>query len=346
MNKKNIIAYYLPQFHEVEENNLWWGKGFTEWTALNNAIPYKKWQKIRKPTELGYYDLTCANVIEKQFSLANSYGVDAFCLWTYWFGDGEKILEKPLDIILENNINVKYCIAWANHSWKNKTKNILLKEQKYLGVNDYKKFFNYLLPHFKNNNYIKKNNKPIVTIFDPKSIPDLDVFVSLWNQLAKQEGFDGVFFIGDYTRSDSLHVDFFSAYLDSSKMFLKRNIVQKIRERLVRVHKYKFLGPVVYNYRKMICSLWNDNADDHREIPVIYPGWDTTIRHGKLGVVFKDFNMKAFEENIKSSFSFNENNDFVFIKSWNEWAEGNVMEPDDIYGKQCLELLRKHKNGY
>ncbi|TBL64674.1 glycoside hydrolase family 99-like domain-containing protein [Hafnia alvei] len=338
---KKIIAYYLPQFHEIEENNQWWGKGFTEWTALENARKYTRDQKIRKPTELGYYCLDNINVIEKQFSLASEHGISAFCLWTYWFGNGEKILEKPLELMLKHNNNIDYCIAWANHSWMNKSKGILLKEQKYLGGNDYKLFFEYMLPHFKKNNYIKNENKPVVTIFDPKSIPDLSDFINIWNSEAKKNGFDGVYFIGDYTRQDSPYVSLLSAYLDSSKMFINRTFAQKVIERLVRRHRMKIIGPVKYDYKKMISSLWstNNNSDD-KEIPVIYSGWDTTIRHGRLGVIFQDFTVENFNENVHNALTYNKC-EYVFLKSWNEWAEGNVIEPDTVFGR---ELLRKIKD--
>ncbi|EFO1159702.1 hypothetical protein DW524_07110, partial [Escherichia coli] len=253
--KKNIIAYYLPQYHEVKENNEWWGKGFTEWTALKKAKKYFPSQKIRLPTDfLGYYDLTESRIIEKQFELAEENGVSGFCLWTYWFGNGEKILEKPLTLILENKLNVRYCVAWANHSWYNKSKGLLLKEQKYLGEKDYTDFFYYLLPHFKSDNYLKKDNKPIVTIFDPNSIPDLFLFISLWNNLAKENGYEGIYFIGDFTSYNSNYVGVFDGYLDSRVMYRKRTFIQKVREKLVRKHRVKFLGPIRYNYEKMISS--------------------------------------------------------------------------------------------
>lgn len=336
---KKLIAYYLPQFHETEDNNKWWGKGFTEWTALDAAETYFNDQKIRKPTELGYYDLSNVEEIHKQYRLAAENNIYAFCLWTYWFGEGEKALEMPLKQLLSNPGDVQYCIAWANHSWMNKTKGILLKEQKYLGKDDYKRFFEYMLPHFLSNNYIKHENKPVVTIFDPKSVPDLEVFISTWDVLAKENGFSGVYFIGDYTRDHSWYAGMLSAYLDSSKMFLNRTVLQKIREKLVRVHKVKLLGPVVYDYKKMIGELWKDKSINSKEIPVIYSGWDTTIRHKRLGVYFKNFSADLFKINVKQALHYNDKNDYVFIKSWNEWAEGNVLEPDTIYGTGLLRII-------
>lgn len=341
--KKNIIAYYLPQFHEIKENNEWWGEGFTEWTALNNAKPYFSTQKIRYPNDmLGYYDLTNKNIIEKQYQLAKENGIDAFCIWTYWFGNEEKILERPLSIILKEKLNVRYCIAWANHTWYNKSKGLLLKEQKYLGYSDYKKFFNYLLPHFQSDNYIKKNNRPVVTIFDPSSIPDFEIFSSTWNDLAKENGFDGVFFIGDFTTPYSKNVNLLDGYLDSRVMYKNRTLLQKIREKLVRKYRIKTLGPIKYDYVKTICSLWKQSASSSKEIPIIFSGWDTTIRHGKQGVFYSNFNEHSFEVNVKNALDYNNNQEIVFLKSWNEWAEGNTVEPDTIHSDGLLKIIAKH----
>ncbi|MCS2154923.1 glycoside hydrolase family 99-like domain-containing protein [Scandinavium goeteborgense] len=341
--KKNIIAYYLPQFHEIKENNEWWGKGFTEWTALKNAQIFFPTQNIRYPDEtLGYYDLTDKDIIEKQYQLANKNGIDAFCIWTYWFGNDEKILEKPLSIILENELNVRYCIAWANHTWFNKSKGILLKEQKYLGKSDYIKFFNYLRPHFISKNYIKKNNKPIVTIFDPSSIPDLDIFVATWDELAKECGFAGVYFIGDFTNSSSGHLSQLDGFLDSRVMYNNRTLLQKVREKLVRKYRLRMLGPIKYDYKKMVIPLWKNEKSNCKEIPIIFSGWDTTIRHGKQGVFYNNFDECTFEINVRNAIKYNSNQDLVFLKSWNEWAEGNTVEPDTVFSDKLLKIIEKH----
>lgn len=343
MSNKKIIAYYLPQFHEIKENNEWWGPGFTEWTALKKAKTYFKNQEIKKPVEpLGYYSLDNSKVMEQQYELASKSGVEAFCIWTYWFGEGETILQKPLENILKDSVKVKYCIGWANHSWFNKTKGILLKEQKYLGEKDYQDFFYYALPHFKNECYLKDNNRPVVTIFDPQKIPDLNVFIDCWQELAKKNGFDGVYFIGDFTKTDDQHAEKLNACLDSRVMYKNRNFLQRVVEKLVRKHRLSFLGPIKYDYKKMIIPLWNRTPSTNKEIPIIFSGWDTTIRHGKLGVYYDNFNMDTFEENVRAAMSFNNKQEYVFLKSWNEWAEGNIVEPDSINGVEALKILSKY----
>lgn len=341
--KKKIIAYYLPQFHEIAENNLWWGEGFTEWTALSKAKKYFPQQNIRYPTnELGYYNLEDPTIIEKQFELASKYGIAGFCLWTYWFGNGEKILEKPLALILDKKINVKYCVAWANHSWYNKSKGIMLKKQQYLGDKDYTDFFEYLLPHFSTDNYIKIDNKPVVVIFDPESIPDLAEYINLWNTLAIKNGFDGVYFIGDFTAHNSRSARLMNSYMDSRVMYYNRSFMQKIKEKLVRKYRIKQLGPIKYDYKEMVSNLWiNKTAKDPKEIPIIFSGWDTTIRHGKQGVFFSNFTQATFEKNVTGALLYNESQEIVFLKSWNEWAEGNVIEPDSVFENTLLETVLK-----
>lgn len=340
MNKK-IIAYYLPQFHEVKENNEWWGDGFTEWTALRNANQYFKGQVIRKPTDLGYYDLSEPHILERQFHYAKENGITGFCLWTYWFGDGEMLLEKPLNNILKYDIKVDYCIAWANHSWWNKTAGRLLKQQNYLGDEDYRKFFNYMLPHFKSSRYLKIDGMPIVTIFDPKSIPDLDVFINLWNELAVENDMPGIYFIAEQMKSEYSCAQYFNAYLDSSRMFENRSFMQKVREKLVRRHAITMLGPIRYKYSKLITGKWRDaKPSSDKEIPVIFAGWDTTIRHGGKGVVLDGFTVELFRENVNGALNYNKNQDIVFLKSWNEWAEGNTIEPDDYFGNELAKVIK------
>lgn len=338
----HLIAYYLPQFHRVKENDQWWGEGFTEWVALNNSKSYFSSQEIRMPTELGQYDLLDPAVLTTQYALASKYGVDAFCMWSYWFGDGEVLLEKPLQLILDNDIAVKYCIAWANHSWFNKTKGLLLKEQKYLGIEDYRKFYGYIRNHILSDNYYKINGRPVFTIYDPKSIPDLSEFITTFNNLAREDGFSGMYFIAESTDSTEDYVKNFDAYLNSQQMYGFRSLYHKIKEKLVRKYRVESLGPIKYSYKDMVEYL-DKRVLDENEIPVIFSGWDTTIRHKKLGVYFDDFTLLNFSIHVKSVFTKKNKDGITFIKSWNEWAEGNVIEPDTIFGKYLLDAIKKHK---
>lgn len=345
--KKRLIAYHLPQFHEIQENNEWWGEGYTEWTAVKNWKPYFKGHTLRKPTdELGYYDLSNSEVLEKQYEIASNYGIEGFCFWTYWFGAGERLLEKPLEHLLLPESKVKYCFAWANHSWWDKSTWRLLKEQRYLGKDDYVNFYKTLSPHFKNQNYIKKDNKLLLSIFMPQDIPNIEVFFDTLNDLAKKDGFDGFYFISDQSIGIESIKDKLDAYMCNHLFFKNRNFFQKVLDRLVRIHSWTFFGPIKYSYSKLMSNLFNTVDKDKKFIPTILTGWDSTPRHKKRGVLMTDFNEHTFEKHVNHIFNISSSTDFIFLKSWNEWAEGNAIEPDDIYGTKLLEILKKYNTDF
>lgn len=342
--KPLILAYYLPQFHEVKENNEWWGEGFTEWTNINSSKVFFKNHNIRKPIEpLGQYDLLKDRVIEKQFEIANKYGINGFLIWNYWFGNEEMLLEKPIEKILKDNLKVNYCLAWANHSWFNKSKGLLLKEQKYLGAEDYKKYFNYLLPHFKNMNYLKIDNKPIFAVFLPKDIPDLNLLIKTFNDLAIQHGFKGIYWLAENSYGSEKYIKHFDNFYNSNIFLSKRRFegIDYVKEVLKNRTKGKInFGPFKYDYRKLSCKY--DKIDlKPKELPVIFSGWDTTIRHSKNGIVLKNFNYESFTNHLLSVKGKvgNNNPPIIILKSWNEWAEGNTLEPDNLNAFSLLEAL-------
>lgn len=343
--KPLILAYYLPQFHEIPENNLWWGKGFTEWTNINNCKEYFTQHKIRKSIQpLGQYMLLEDGVIEKQFEIAKEYKIDGFMIWDYWFGDGDRILEKPLEKILDDDINVDYCLAWANHSWMNKSKGILLKEQKYLGANDYTAYFNYLLPHFKRSNYLKINNKPIFSIFMPSDVLDLDVFIETFEKLAKMHGFAGIHWLAENSKGNEEYISFFNNYYNSGKLLAERRFrgINYFLEYINRKTKDRFkLGPFVYSFKKLD-EISAKKTLGEKELPVIFSGWDSSIRHDTRGIILNEFDEASFDKHLESiKKQINENVPVIILKSWNEWAEGNLLEPDSIFGLKLLEILRE-----
>lgn len=343
MNHPVVLAYYLPQFHEIEENNTWWGKGFTEWVALNSSETYYKKQKTRKPMEPFFeYELPCKEVMEWQSNLAKANCIDGFFVWDYWFGAGEKLLSKPKEYILNNDVSFSYAFIWANHSWYNKAIGKLLIEQKYLGKEDYIDYFNDCLPHFKSDNYIKINNRPIFGIFKPTDIPDLDIFISVFKTLAQKNGFDGIHFVAENTNCDDIHKEKFDSHVNSTKYFSSRKLfhpVNFIREQLIKRFGFNTIGPVVYNYTNLVSKY---NRFSHDESPAIFTGWDTTPRHGRRGTILMDFTVESFTDHLKKVFhhAIKNNSELIIIKSWNEWAEGNLMEPDTVFGDSILTSFR------
>ncbi len=192
MPQKNIqfLAYYLPQYHPIPENDEWWGKGFTEWTNVAKAKPLFKghYQPIL-PADLGFYDLRVPEVQQAQAKLAQEYGIDGFIYYQYWFGNGKKLLEKPAENMLKNKkVDFPFCFCWANETWKGiwhglDNPNVLI-EQTYQGESGYVEYFNYLLPFFNDERYIKVDNKPMFHVYKLQDIPDLELFIEKFNKMA------------------------------------------------------------------------------------------------------------------------------------------------------------------
>ena len=194
-----IIALYLPQFHEIPENDEWWGEGHTEWRSCKNAVPlFRKHYQPRIPLNEHYYDLTDPKEQEWQSRIAMAYGIDGFCYYHYWF-QGKLLLEKPAEMMLKNiKVKIPFCFSWANHSWTNslrkKGRHFLIK-QEYGDKDDWIKHFYYLLPFFKDKRYIKISAKPVIIIYDAANIPCWDEMQACWEKLSKENGIDGIYYI-------------------------------------------------------------------------------------------------------------------------------------------------------
>jgi hypothetical protein len=358
MDKKaKIIALYLPQYHPTPSNDLWWENGFTEWTNVRKAKPLFKGHKQPKiPSEdLGYYDLRKSEDREKQALLAKEGGVDAFCYYHYWFGEDRRELELPFnEVVKSGKPNFPFCLCWANESWYSKlwnkdgtSNNKLLVEQKYLGVEDYEKHFYKLLPAFKDSRYLKNDGKTIFMIYKPLLFNDVEIFISLWNKLAKENGLEGVFFVGQTAFDTEIEV-ILSKGFDAINMVrlyeVHRNqsLTQKIKRKITNIWMAK---PFVYSYEKALELFVGNNDKINNVYPSIIPNWDHTPRskvggfvlHGSTPELFRK-HVKSVLENIKSK---PKEHQIVFLKSWNEWGEGNYMEPDNEYGKAYINILKE-----
>lgn len=355
-----IIAYYLPQFHPIDENNEWWGEGFTEWTNVGRAKKlFRDHYQPRVPKDLGYYDLRIPEVRRKQAKLALESGVDAFCYWHYWFGNGKRLLEKPFnDVLSSGDPDFPFCLGWANESWKSKVwdyngskKDITLIEQLYPGEEDYINHFYSLLEAFKDNRYLKYNDKPIFVIYKPFLIPDVTKFIDIWNQLAVKEGFsNGLFFIGYADKT--IEIDKFLSLgfngvniVRVSEYAYNKNLMKKI---IIPILKYKlFKMPLVIKYKLASKYFVQEEEKGSNVYPTIIPNWDHTPRSSKRGVVFHNSTPELFQKHVKEVFNALENKNpddqIVFVKSWNEWGEGNYMEPDMRFGKGYIEILGRLK---
>lgn len=353
-----IIAYYLPQYYPFKENNEWWGEGFTEWTNVGKAKRYYKHHDQPKvPKDLGYYDLRLREVQKKQIELAREAGVSAFCYWHYWFGEGRRLLDMPLNNMLEDpEMDFPFCLGWANETWKAKVWNTndssvgkTLIEQKYLGQEDDFEHFKYASRFFRDKRYLRIDGCPVFVVYKPLLHPEMSKFINYWNSLVRDEGIaEKIFFIGhtiNYQEKDSILSLGFDAVniVRTGEHRFNMNVTRKIP---LSLFKFKILGrPLKLNYSFISQYFVGAEESQSNVFPTIIPNWDHTPRSGKKGVIFHGSDPKKFGRHVAKVLSLllrkDSNRRVAFLKSWNEWGEGNYMEPDLKYGKAYIQTLRQ-----
>lgn len=361
--KIKILAYYLPQFHPTPENDEWWGTGFTEWTNVGKAKPlFRGHYQPKIPADLGYYDLRIQEVAERQTELAVKAGITGFCYWHYWFGNGKKLLEMPAERMLRTGTpNYPFCFAWANHGWWKKSwdpngSSELLIEQEYPGISDIDAHFYYCLPFFKDERYMRYNDKLIFVIYKHIDYKNIEEFICRWNKLAKENGFsEGFYFITGLLSFDTLenakHCGLDGGILDVNAREtlippVSTRILNRIRG-ILGINKYLF--PKRISYDNLIKQAWeNDIFDSDDVVPMILPNWDHTPRSGKFGTVYTDATPENFGRMLDKIIPRvnKKNNKLVILKSWNEWGEGNYMEPDTIFGHGFIDTLSRKLREY
>jgi hypothetical protein len=351
-----LIAYYLPQFHPVPENDEWWGAGFTEWTNVARAKPlFPGHDQPKVPAHLGFYDLRIPEVRQRQADLARDHGIEAFCYWHYWFGNGRTILEKPLQEVLRlGEPDFPFCLGWANESWTGVwygANDRILIEQKYPGEDDFRAHFDYVLPFMRDPRYLRIEGNPVFLVLRPEQIPDERGFTDLWRRWADEAGLEGIHFIG-FREEDWPP----SAHGFDGATFSHHNVIRwKLRDATLRrrwqrklrrmrgqpEHVYSFAESVPY----MHGPLHPRETADGEHYPCIVTGWDNTPRSGRSGTVLTDYSPEIFGQHVRHVLDRVRDrpmeNRIVFVKSWNEWAEGNFLEPEQRYGLAYLEALRE-----
>ena len=341
------LAFYLPQFHEIPENDAWWGKGFTEWTHLRGAPRYSRDQVIRRPVApLGEYSLEDPATLELQWDLAHRHGIDGFAVWDYWFGAGKQLLQGPIERVLRDKLRFRYCLAWANHSWYDKSRGRLLCEQQYLGADDSARYFERAFRHFESDNYVKIDGKPVFIIYDAYGLPNFERFVDQWRELASKRGLPGLFMVADRVWEGSPQIEQLDKYSNGFRFNTRRNklVVNYLKEKLPLSFQAA-LGPRWFDFRRLEKDIVPPGASE-KFAPTALTGWDTTPRHGRRGVVYRHLDVDSFKRQLAASAqhfaAHADSPGLLFLKSWNEWAEGNILEPDDFYGMRWLEAFREH----
>ncbi len=354
------LAFYVPAFYRFPENDRWWGHGFTEWDLVKSARPlFDGHDQPRTPHGiLGYYDPREAEVRKRQACLAMEHGIEGFCYWHMWFGDGKMLLNETAENILKTGVpEMPFCLAWANETWtrrwaRSRTRGDVLIEQTYPGEKDHRLHFSYLLPFFRDHRYVRVEGKPLFLIYRPFDIPHGEATVTLWQTLARNAGLPGIFFVGmvkreretsrlqdldGYTRKQPPEA-FLRYGTGTVKTALRGDILPALRcaRGLLR-------RPQVFSQGDFARYSRHRNIDDC-EFPQVLTNWDDTPRQNHRGTVIvgagSDFLRKNLGHAVRSVQSRAQDRRLIFLKSWNEWGEGNFVEPDHVHGFSLLQTIR------
>ncbi len=347
-----VVAFYLPQFHPIPENDDWWGRGFTEWTNTAKARPlYPGHRQPTLPADLGFYDLRLPQARQAQSDLAEQYGVEAFCYWHYWFGGGRRVLERPFaEVLASGEPSVSFCLGWANQTWTgiwHGAADRVLLEQTYPGPEDDQAHFDTVLPAFRDDRYLRVDGRPVFYVFRPEELPDPAVFVDRWQAMARKAGLDGLYLVAE--SSDLLGHG--ARYVDGARdgfdaaVYIRLPAGTGPRDVLAMRARRKMLrGLEVYPYAREALPLPSELDPDYY-LPAVYPNWDNTPRSGRRGLALHGATPERFRPHVRAAVDAlrerPEQERLLFVKSWNEWAEGNHLEPDLRHGHDWLRVLHE-----
>ena len=349
-----IIAFHLPQFHRIPENDQWWGEGFTDWTNVRRARPlYAEHRQPRVPLGGRYYDLTDATTREWQASLARRYRVDGFCYYHYWF-KGKTLLEQPVEAILASGApDFPFCLSWANEtwtrSWDGSTRHVLI-QQDYGAESDWRLHFDYLLPFFRDPRYITHEGKPMFLVYRPQDFPAIDRMFAAWQRWAKEAGLPGLSVIKTLTCFDDRlgGPEYAASVCFEPWLAMTRRTPFGLRaawfaERVVRtiLHRCGASRPHTWPYQ----TIWENIVTRPyapNEFRGAFVGWDNTPRRGRRAGIVSGATPEAFGGFMRRQLAAaaSEGCPFVFVNAWNEWGEGAALEPDEFDGYAWLEQLR------
>ncbi len=349
-SKMKILAIHLPAFHRIPENDLWWGDGFTEWDNVKSGKPFYKghYQPI-VPLDNYYYDLSKIEDIERQFALAEQYGVFGFIFYHYWFAPNKLLFEQPIaKILADKNIKGHFCLCWANETWATtwhgRTPETLIK-QEYGDKDEWEQHLQYFLPIFRDERYIKRDNKPMLYIYNASVITDYESMIEYWDNRLKEEGFNGIYVV-EYISSKNRKlcsqksnavVEFeplYTTFFDISKANLaKRFLCKKLK--CVDYQKYDKLWKYIINRKRTYSGKPIQRG--------CFVGWDNSARKGKGSMIVKGQTPQKFGCYLKELLNSNRkdaDNEFLVINAWNEWSEGAYLEPDEKNGYAYLQQIQ------
>lgn len=347
---KKVIAFYLPQYHTFPENDEWWGEGFTEWTNVKKARPlYKGHNQPRIPLNRNYYCLLDGDIQRWQTQIAKEYGVYGFCYYHYWF-NGKLLMEKPIENMLsDKSVNMPFCMSWANESWSRtwdgRERDYLIK-QEYGGEEDWEKHINYLLRFFRDDRYIKINDKPVFLLYTACRITNCREMVSYWKKRCAEEGLKGLYVVETLNHIQSRSVlensdaiVYFEPNYSLINEVKRKDLISKIK-RFIKNHFiikylnkydikvfYKCIEERQYNLdKKIFVGTCND--------------WDNSARKGYRAIVLNNSSPELFKHHIRCLNNREDVGEYLFVNAWNEWGEGAYLEPDERNGYGYLEAIK------
>lgn len=361
--KSKVIALYLPQFHETPENNEWWGKGYTDWTAVKGCKPnYKGHNQPRVPLNDNYYSLDDPSIIRWQADLAREYGIDGFCIYHY-FSNGKLQMQKPAEIILHNkDIKIDYFFSWANHDFAKQWFNgdgHLLRKQEYGTEDVWREHYKYLSQFFKDDRYIKVDGKPVFVIYNVFHIPCFDEMMNIWDKMAKEDGFNGLYIIATKSNTNLKSTDLLkSKWINKVFIFEPMNFrtngytgnyvyttYRRVKTVLIRLNnklRPKHCIQEKYSLEKAYDAICTRKMLDD-EFYGFFTDWDNTPRYREKSIIFVGAKLELFKKyfNIVYKKSCESNKEFLFINAWNEWGESAYLEPDTINKYGYLEIIKR-----
>ncbi|NBW10304.1 MAG: hypothetical protein EBR82_19970 [Caulobacteraceae bacterium] len=340
----DLVAFYLPQYHPVPENNAWWGKGFTEWTNVSRAPKnFKLHDQPRLPTELGFYDLRLPEVMHQQAELARHYGVSGFCFYHYWF-DGRRLLETPVNNWLKQGPDFPFMICWANEPWSRRwdgSNAEMLLEQPY-SEGFAERFLIDVLPILKDPRYIRVDGAPVLMIYKAVDLPDPAAAVSTWRRVARENGIENLHIVATQSFGIGDPRAFgFDAAVEFSPPHVDRMLVDPARIHGVKDHFTGYLE----DYISVAMRSINAEPTDYVRYRGLFPRWDNSARRKTAGHVFINDTTKAYANWLRfltheALVRKDQVAPMIFVNAWNEWAEGTYLEPDETYGRALLEVTR------